>query len=109
PRAPCRPTYARGEPRRACPDARSSSRRRPAPLSPPSHGLLLAGVIAERTGRRELAKLVTDHGLGDVHRHVLASVVHRAGVTDHVGDDRGTTAPGLDDLLRALGVQLVDL
>src|SRR3954466_1772582 len=78
-------------------------------LSPSSHGLLLAGVVAERAGRRELAELVTDHRLGDVYGDVLAPVVHRDRVPDHVGNDRGATAPRLDDLLLALGVQLVDL
>ena len=66
-------------------------------------------MVAERTGRRELAEFVTDHRLGDVHRDVLAAVVDRDGVTDHVGDDRRATAPRLDDLLLAFGVQLVDL
>src|SRR4051812_47140646 len=78
-------------------------------LSPSSHGLLLAGVVAERARRRELAELVTDHRLRDVHGYVLAPVVHRDGVADHVGNDGRTTAPGLDDLLLAPRVQLVDL
>src|SRR2546421_6240793 len=76
-------------------------------LSPSSHGLLLAGVVAERARRRELAELVTDHRFGDVDGDVLAAVVHRDRVPDHVGDDRGATAPRLDDLLLALGVELV--
>ncbi len=54
--------------------------------------LLLAGVVPEGPGGRELAQLVTDHALGDVHRHVLAAVVDGDGVPDHVGDDRGAAA-----------------
>src|SRR5690606_17124323 len=50
-----------------------------------------------------------DHRLGDVHRDVLAAVVHGDGVTHHLRDDRGATAPGLDDLLLALLVELVHL
>src|ERR687894_1190753 len=77
--------------------------------TPPSHGLLHAGVVAERAGRRELAELVADHRLGDVHGHVLATVVDGHGVADHVGDDGRAAGPGLDDLLLALGVEGVDL
>src|SRR5437763_2780106 len=49
----------------------------------------LSGVETEGPRQRELAELVADHGLGDVDRHVLAAVVDRDGVADHVGDDRG--------------------
>ena len=77
--------------------------------TPALHVLLLAGVVAERAGGRELAQLVPDHRLGDVHRHVLAAVVDGDGVADHLGDDRGPARPGLDDLLLAGRVQRVHL
>src|SRR5438552_15655810 len=70
---------------------------------------LLAGVVAERARGRELPQLVPDHRLGDVDRYVLSAVVDGDGVADHVGDDRGTARPGLDDALLVLAVQLVDL
>src|SRR6266542_938609 len=70
---------------------------------------LLGAVDAEGPGRRELAELVADHRLGDVHGHVLAPIVDRDRVPDHVGDDRGAPRPGLDDPLVAPAVQLVDL
>src|SRR5665213_2204650 len=60
---------------------------------------LLAGVELECPGRGEFAQLVTDHRLGHVDRDVLAPVVDRNGVADHVGNDRGTAGPRLDDLL----------
>src|SRR4029450_11243925 len=70
---------------------------------------LLRAVDAEGPGRRELAELVADHGLRDVHGHVLAPVVDRDRVPDHVGDDRRAPRPGADHPLVALAVQLVDL
>src|SRR3546814_7085627 len=59
--------------------------------------------------RGELTQLVADHRLGDVHRDVLAAVVHGDGVAHHLRDDRGAAAPGLDDLLLALLVEDVHL
>ena len=50
----------------------------------------LAGVVAERPRRGELAELVANHRLGDVHGHVLAPVVYSDRVAHHVGDDRRT-------------------
>ena len=52
---------------------------------------------------------MTDHRLRDVDRNVLATVVNRQGVADHVGDDGGAAAPGLDDLLLTGLVQRIDL
>ena len=40
---------------------------------------LLAGVVAEGRCGRELAQLVTHHGLGHVDGHVTAAVVHGDG------------------------------
>src|SRR5262245_13610132 len=73
--------------------------------------LLLPGVELERPRGAELTELVTDHRLGHVHRDVLAPVVDGDRVTDHVGDDRGATRPGLDDPAlagRVLGVDLLE-
>ena len=57
----------------------------------------MVAVAAEAAGRRELAELVPDHGLGDEHGHVLAPVVDRQGVADELGEDRRAPRPGLDD------------
>src|SRR3546814_3304451 len=64
---------------------------------------------SDLAGRGELTQLVADHRLGDVHRDVLAAVVHGDGVAHHLRDDRGAAAPGLDDLLLALLVEDVHL
>src|SRR3954464_13228589 len=61
-------------------------------------------VAAERPRGRELAQLVADHRLGDEHRDVLAAVVDREGVPEHLRDDHGATGPGADD---GLGAPLV--
>ncbi|MNJ61071.1 hypothetical protein D3C77_568420 [compost metagenome] len=53
----------------------------------------------ERTGQCELAQLVTDHVLVDINGNVLLAVVHSDRQTDELGQDRGTTRPGLDRLL----------
>src|SRR5687768_17086385 len=55
---------------------------------------LVARVAAERARRRELAQLVADHLLGDEDRHVLAPVVHRDRVPDHVLEHRRRARPG---------------
>src|SRR5918997_201914 len=68
-------------------------------------------VAPERAGRGEFPELVTDHRLGDEHRDVLATVVHRDGVADHVGDDRRAARPGSNDLLATgliLGIHLLE-
>src|SRR5207237_1100921 len=80
-----------GEVRRWRRDARVSGTR----WSP--CGALGAGVDPERPRRRELAELVPDHRLGDVHGHVLAAVVDRDRVSHHVRSDGLTTRPRLDD------------
>ena len=54
------------------------------------------------------AQLVADHILGDVHGHMTAAVVDGDGVSDEGREDRGGTAPGLDDLLVAALVHLID-
>src|SRR5438105_13788976 len=50
---------------------------------------------------RELAELVPDHLLGDEDRHVLAAVVHRDRVADHLREDRRATRPRADHVLLA--------
>src|SRR4051812_25182075 len=59
----------------------------------------VVSVRPERARRGELPELVTDHRLGDVDRHVLAAVVHRDGVSDHVRHDRRTPRPRADHAL----------
>jgi hypothetical protein len=63
----------------------------------------------EQPGRRELAELVPDHVLGDVHRDELPAVVHGQRVADHLGHDRGPPRPGLDDLPLGPAVHHLDL
>src|SRR5664279_760799 len=71
--------------------------------------LVVLHVPAERARRGELAELVTDHRIRDEHRDVLATVMHRDRVTDHVGADHRPSRPGLDGVLRALLVLSLDL
>src|SRR6476659_8259941 len=66
-------------------------------------------VTLEGPRRRELAELVADHRFGDEHRDVLAAVVHRDRVPEHVGDDRGPARPGLDHGLGVLVVRRIHL
>src|SRR5690606_35407482 len=61
-------------------------------------GLLVGRVTLERTGHRELAELVANHVLTDQNGHVLATVMHRDGQADHLGQNHRTTRPGLDRL-----------
>src|ERR671920_24868 len=58
-------------------------------------------VAAVGPRRRELAELVTDHRVTDEHRDVLAPVVHRDRVADHLGHDHGATRPRLDHVVAA--------
>src|ERR1043165_726693 len=61
--------------------------------------LAVGGVAVERARRRELAELVTDHFLGDVHRDVLVAVVDAERQPDELRQDGGATAPDLDHLV----------
>ena len=65
-------------------------------------------MAAEGTGGGELAQLVSDHILGDIHGNVTAAVVDGDGVSDEGRENRGGTGPGLDDLLVAALVHLID-
>src|SRR5258708_39746973 len=68
-----------------------------------------AGVAAEVTGGRELAELVPDHVLADEHGDVLAAIVDRDRVPDHLGEDRRRACPGANHALVARHVELGDL
>src|SRR3954469_16309010 len=69
----------------------------------------VVAVRSEHPRGGELPQLVPDHGLRDEHGHVLAAVVHRDRVPDHLGDDRGAPRPGSDDPLVAALVHVLDL
>src|SRR5690625_2446244 len=66
--------------------------------------LVVLGVAAEGTRWREFSQFVSDHGFGNEHRHVLATIVNSNGVTQHVRDDHRTTSPSADNVFRALFV-----
>src|SRR6266511_4948515 len=96
--------------------ARSAPTWRPhAPLEPPGHScgalhlhLAVAGVRAEGPRRRELTELVADHLLRDEDRDVLAAVVDRDRMPDHLREDGRRPGPGSDHLLRAGRVHRLD-
>src|SRR5581483_6179416 len=91
--------------RRGCPGRRAAA--------PAAHGLLGAlscrRVALEDARHRELAELVPDHVLRDVHRDVLLAVVHGDRQADEVGHDRRAARPGLDRTLVARAARLVHL
>src|SRR5215207_7637378 len=67
-------------------------------------------MAVEGARRRELAKLVSNHFLGDAHRDVLLTVVDAEGQSDELRQDRRTPAPHLDDFVptgRTRGVRLL--
>src|SRR5262252_2289912 len=66
-------------------------------------------MTAEVTSRREFAQTVADHVLADEDGHVLAAVVDRDRVPDHVRVDHRRARPGADHLLVARLVHLLDL
>ena len=63
----------------------------------------------ERARRCELTELVADHVFRDVNRYVLAAIMDSNRVTDEIRKNRGTSRPGLDDLLIVSLVQGRDL
>src|SRR6266850_3629627 len=71
-------------------------------------GLLGLAVRLEGAGERELAELVADHVLGHVDGDELPAVVHGQRVADELRRDRGAPRPGLEHLLLARAVQLLD-
>src|SRR4030095_8461499 len=54
-------------------------------------------VTFEGTGRSKLTKLVTDHILGHIDRKVSLSIVDTKRETNHVGCNRRTSCPRLDN------------
>src|SRR5699024_1203917 len=66
------------------------------------------GVAAEGAGGRKLAQLVADHVLGDVDGNVAAPVVNGYRMPDEGREYRRGAAPGLQDLLLAGLVELID-
>jgi hypothetical protein len=56
----------------------------------------------------ELAELVADHVLRDVHGNELVSVVDGYGVPNELRRDGGPARPGLDDLSLISGIHLID-
>ena len=61
-------------------------------------------MVPEGAGGAELAELVADHRLGDVHRDVLATVVNGDGGPDQAGEEGAAAGPGIDDLAFPSGV-----
>src|SRR5581483_52801 len=71
--------------------------------------LLVARVGGEGPGRRELAELVTDHFLGDVHRDELLAVVDAERQADELRQDRAAARPGLDHVVAHGAARLLGL
>src|SRR3954447_960165 len=61
--------------------------------------LLVGAVPREGPRRRELAELVADHVLRDLHRDEFLPVVDPEGQADELREDRAATGPDLDDLV----------
>src|SRR5690606_11743023 len=87
---------------------------------PATAAIRVLAVTAIGPGRGEFTKLVANHRLGHVARHVLPTVVHRNRVTNHAREDRAGPGPGADhgplvrlvhsiDLLHQLGVDVWSL
>src|SRR5215470_7563878 len=65
-------------------------------------------MTAEGACGSKLTELVPDHLLADEHGNVLAPVVHRDRVPDHLGKDRRRTRPGAHHALLAGFVHRLD-
>src|SRR5690606_18351059 len=77
-------------------------------ISGPLH-LLVRRVAVKRTGRRELAELVTDHVLGDQHRDELLAVVDAEREADELRQDGRPPRPCPDHLVAARLARLLGL
>src|SRR4051812_41306995 len=66
-------------------------------------------VTFEDAGGRELAEFVSHHVLRDIHRDEFASVMHRDGVSHHVGVDGRTPRPGAQNFFVVALVHVLDL
>ena len=64
---------------------------------------LVAAMIRGKKVDKALAELVADHFFLDVHRHMLVAIVNAEGQTDELRQDRGATAPDLDDFITPAG------
>jgi hypothetical protein len=63
--------------------------------------LALSAVTSKRSGRSELAKLVTDHVFRHVNFHMLATIVHHESDIHELWHNRASTCPSLDWLVTA--------
>src|SRR5262245_51718121 len=72
-------------------------------------GFAVRSVPLENARHREFAQLVPHHLLGDIHRHVLLTVVHGDREADEIREDRRAPRPGTDRLLVLVGLRRVDL
>src|SRR3954452_20491155 len=61
--------------------------------------LLVSGVGAEGSCRRELAELMADHVLVDLHRQELVAVIDPERQADELRQDGRAARPDLDDLV----------
>src|SRR5205823_3255650 len=75
----------------------------------PARPAVVLHVTPEGPRRGKFAELVPDHAFGYEDRDVLAAIVHRNSVTEHVRDDRRAPRPGLDHGLGTLVVLVVHL
>src|SRR3954453_22839820 len=64
-------------------------------------GLLVGGMAVEGPRRRELAELMADHVLVDLHRQELVPVVDAEGQADELRQGREAARPDADDLVAA--------
>src|SRR5205823_613523 len=67
-----------------------------------------SAVAAERARRGELAELVADVVLGDVHLDELPAVVDEEGLADELGHHGAVARPGLERLAVAAALLLLD-
>ena len=65
-------------------------------------------MTAESAGRRELAQLVSDHILGNIHGDVAATIMNGNCVTNESRENCGSAAPGLKDLFLAGLIHIID-
>src|SRR5579863_272756 len=66
-------------------------------------------MAVEGPGRRELAKFVADHVLGDEDRNEFVAVVNAKGQPDELREDRRASRPRADDLVAPRAARLLRL
>src|SRR5438046_7478547 len=71
-------------------------------------GLLRRAVRPEAPGEGELPQAVAHHVLRHVDGDEFPSVVHRQGVADELREDGGPSRPGLQHLLLARTIEILD-